>query len=251
MFKSKSNTQKKSWIPFGTKNESRPSMTHSQTMMNVSHLADSSPTPRRSPSGVDVLKRQSMMISESVQQSRAIARQKYKSHYDFSSFNVDSATVSDPREIEFYEQLLQSDESEFDDSDDNTLNSAALEKVEKPAQSYEETLSSTLEDYKLFTGRQEVATNTTQQEHTDVSPLPSHPSIPSLFSFDSITSETSVLRVSNSIWVGFSDELESDKLKLDAFDKFDANAAFGDDAEDSFVSAGRDYTSHRTSLIFV
>jgi hypothetical protein len=251
MFKSKSNTQKKSWNPFGTKNESKPSMTHSQTMMNVSRLADSSPSPRRSPSGADMFKRQSMMISEPVQQSRAIARQKYKSHYDFSSFKVDSATVSDPREIEFYEQLLQCNESEFDDSDDNTLNSADLEKVEMPSQGYEETLSSTLEDYKLFTGRQEVTTEITQLERTDFSSLISHPSVPSLSSFDSITSETSVLRVSNSIWVGFSDELESDKLKLDAFDKFDANAAFGDDSEDYFVSAGRDYTSHRTSLIFV
>lgn len=112
-----------------------------------------------------------------------------------------------------------------------------------PPDSSPDSLSSALEDYKLFT---EQPPQTTQSETTER--LPKHSSIPSLASVSSANSSTSVLQVRHSLWVGIDEE----ELEKDVFGGVGALDVFNDDLEDMGVNIRRDYGSlHRTSLIFI
>ncbi|CDR41213.1 CYFA0S06e04060g1_1 [Cyberlindnera fabianii] len=150
----------------------------------------------------------------------------------------------------------------------STENSSfATSKPQPSAQTASHSLAGALEDYELFTKRQSallIAPTTpsfsaaiTSDNDVEETTLTTSLSLPSLTSLESVDSELSVMKVSNSLWVGIieSDNEEDTKngLKTDALDGFDAESVFFEDVEDyklTFNRLMKASPSFRTSLVF-
>lgn len=154
-------------------------------------------------------------------------------------------TSIDPKEREFYAKISsnrhQSIYMENDDEDDDDDSSMHFINMDEPSQE-NDTLSSALEDYKIFTKKSQPSTNT--RNETKKSRMSS---LPSFSSTTTIDSEISVLHVSNSLWIGstlidLEDDLHTNEKDFDHFRDFDIETVFRE--EDQFER------TNRTSLIF-
>jgi hypothetical protein len=172
---------------------------------------------------------------------------------DFSSYRIDEETT-DPKELQFYQEI-----SGKLSRRDSRSASLCLESEQQTNETY---LDSALEDYKLFTkeGASLNSPDTPSLTFSEISgdleqraQIPSLPLLPSFSSIDSMkSSESSVLQISNTIWVGSTifDEDEATEKNLDAFAEIDAREVFNEKYMETPRSGYKDFSLYRTSLFF-
>lgn len=197
-------------------------------------------------------KRSSMIISEPT----SIRSNGMKRLSTISGFNLLDNTTDlsiDPKERDFYSKLSSNNRHQSvylqDENQDDADDSGSIHFINMDHDTNQEidTLSSALEDYKIFTTSKASNTNNNQENRKESRMS----SLPSFCSTSTIDSQISVLHVSNSLWIGstISDLEEEDNLskaeeEVDYFKEFDS--------ENLFRYADNDNErTHRTSLIFV
>lgn len=190
-------------------------------------------------------KRNTMVISEpSSIRANGLKRLSIISGHTLLDQSAKDSSI-DPKEREFYAKLNSNRHQSIymgnDDEDDADDSSMHFINMDEPSQE-NDTLSSALEDYKIFTKKSQPSQYTKQEVKQS-----RMASLPSFSSATTIDSEISVLHVSNSLWIGSTlIDLEDENLNekdFDHFRDFDIETVFRE--EDQFER------THRTSLIFV
>lgn len=195
------------------------------------------------PEPIKELKRSSMIIEPRVTSIRKNARKsRHLSAMDFSLNKIDQ-DVTDPKELEFYNQILKHDSSTiYETSYESELESMGVESQKSAS----EMLNLALEDYKLFINDDSDLESPVESNFEEQLPT-SFVSLPSFESCSSLESEVSIFEISNSLWIGskiyYDENEEIYDRKFDAFGDVDVREVFNERNDN------RNYL-HRTSLFF-
>ncbi|KAH3672342.1 hypothetical protein WICMUC_004314 [Wickerhamomyces mucosus] len=206
-------------------------------------------------------------------------KNRHLSIYDFPKDNQldnNNIIIKDSKELEFYNNLLKVNSIQEDDDEEE-------EEALNQSIDIKDNLSSALEDYKLFIQTDSLYNsndpdnndndNDNDNDHNNSKSLSSSCSIPSFnSSIDSINSESSIIHLSNSLWVGSKifnsnddstynlSSIMNNRHEINTcFDDIDSNEIFKDDIvninqdynQNGKKSINNKYKLHRTSLKFI
>lgn len=242
---------KKLWKSIVSKESSSSSISSSSSESALSRTLSRSATNAKKRSSMMLISEPSAIRSNGLKNSSTVS--------GLSSLEMGTKSkpdlAIDPKERDFRSKLSENRHQSIyllnqEDDDDDDVGSLHFINMEDTNQEID-TLSSALEDYKIFTKK--TTANSTKPSVTKESIKESRlSSLPSFSSTTTIDSQISVLHVSNSLWIGSTindlDEDENDTLQkqgeLSYFKEFDPENLFNYD---------NDITerTNRTSLVFL